>query len=122
METEAGVPTIDVVATDYAFTVPPRATRGRTSFVLTNDGKEAHFLSINKLMDGVTLDEAMMSEDPSTVTDGSWETNLAAPGGNDEEVITFDLESGTYALFCFIPGPTGEPHAALGMHAQIIVT
>lgn len=122
METEPGIPTIEVVATDYAFAAPPRATRGRTSFRLTNDGKEAHFLSLNKLKDGVTLEEAMMSEDPAAVTEGSWDTNLAAAGGEDEEVITVDLEPGTYALFCFIPGPTGEPHAFMGMQAQIIVS
>ncbi len=121
MELESDAQRIDVVATDYQFAVQAKAAAGRTSFVLSNNGKEAHFLSINKLKEGVTLEEAMAAEDPSTVTEGSWDSNLAAPGGDDEEVITIDLEPGTYALFCFIPGAEGNPHAFMGMQAQIVV-
>lgn len=121
-EVEASATRIDVVATDYAFDVPHTASAGRTSFVLSNHGKEAHFVEISKLKPGVTLDEAMSAEDPSTVTEGGWGTGIAAPGGEDEEVVTFDLEPGTYALMCFIPGPGGTPHAFMGMQAEIVVS
>ena len=115
---------VDVVATDYAFDIPATLEAGRTSFVLTNDGKEAHFLLIVKLAEGVTLDEAMAVEDPEGMIEGEWETvGLAAPGGEDEETITFDLEPGTYGALCFIPGPDGQtPHAFMGMQLEFTVS
>ena len=112
---------IDVVATDYAFDIPA-VEAGRTSFVLTNDGHEAHFLLLVKLAEGVTLEQAMASEDPTGMIEGEWETGLAAPGGEDEEVITFDLEPGTYGALCFISGPDGTPHAFMGMQKEFTVS
>ena len=120
-EIEADAARVDVVATDYAFKFDGPIAAGRTSFVLTNEGKEAHFLLVAKLKEGVTVEEALAMEDPEAVIEGEWETGAAAPGGDDEEVITFDLEPGTYALLCFIPSADGTPHAALGMHAELIV-
>src|SRR5262245_36691218 len=73
LEVEDGAARVDVTATDYAFDVPA-VEAGRTSFVLTNQGHEAHFLYIVKLADGVTLDEAMQASDPTGVIEGEWET------------------------------------------------
>ena len=53
-EPESPAPDINVVATDFAFDVGT-VEAGRTSFVLTNDGIEAHFLLVFKLAEGVTL-------------------------------------------------------------------
>lgn len=119
-EVEDGVAGVDVVATDYAFDIPA-VESGRTSFVLTNDGEEAHFLLIVKLADGVTLAEAMESEDDSMIV-GEWDTGLAAPGGEDEEVVTFDVEPGNYGALCFVAGPDGTPHAFMGMQMEFTVT
>lgn len=64
----------------------------------------------------------MQAEDPSGMLEGDWSTNLAAPGGEDDEVITFDLEPGNYAALCFIPGPDGTPHAFMGMQKEFTVS
>lgn len=120
-EIEADAARVDVVASDYAFKFEEPIAAGRTSFVLTNEGEEAHFLLVSKIKDGVTVEEALAMEDPEAVIEGEWETGLAAPGGDDEEVITFDLEPGTYALLCFISSADGTPHAFLGMQAELIV-
>jgi hypothetical protein len=106
---------VAVTAIEYDFTYDEPIEAGRTSFVLTNDGAEAHFLGVGKLKEGVTLDDALQSEDSSAVLDGEWDSDLAAPGGDDEEVITFDLEPGEYAFVCFIPSADGTPHAFQGM-------
>jgi plastocyanin len=63
----------------------------------------------------------MASEDDSLV-EGFWGTGMAAPGGADEEVVTFDLQPGTYGLVCFVPSADGTPHAMLGMATQITVS
>lgn len=120
-EIEADAARVDVVAKDYAFEAPSTLAAGRTSFVLTNQGAEAHFLLVSKLKDGVSMEEALAMEDPSAVIEGEWETGLAAAGGADEEVITLDLLPGTYALLCFIPNAEGTPHAFMGMTAELVV-
>jgi hypothetical protein len=117
---EADATRIDVVATDYAFDIPA-IEAGRTSFVLTNEGHEAHFLLIVKLVEGVTLAQALESEDDSMI-EGIWETGLAAPGGADDEVISFDVEPGNYGALCFISGPDGTPHAFMGMQKEFTVS
>jgi hypothetical protein len=111
---------VAVTATDYAFEVDGEVTAGRTTFTVTNNGAEAHFLGIGKLKDGVTVDQALEAEDPATVLDGEWDTNLASAGG-DEESVTFDVEPGEYALVCFIPDAEGTPHAFLGMVTPLTV-
>lgn len=116
---EDGAARVDVNSIDYTFEIPA-VEAGRTSFVLTNNGHEAHFLAIFKLAEGATLEQAMQSEDDSLI-EGVWETGVAAPGGEDEEVITFDLEPGTYGVACFIAGPDGTPHAFMGMHGEFVV-
>ena len=111
---------VDVVASDYAFELLA-VEAGRTSFVLTNEGHEAHFLLIVKLAEGVTLQQAMESEDDSMI-EGLWETGLAAADGTDEEAITFDVEPGNYGALCFIPAPDGTPHAFMGMQSEFTVS
>ncbi len=119
-EIEDDAARVDVSAIDYGFEIG-EVSSGRTSFVLTNDGAEAHFLGISRLADGVTLDDLLASENSDGLTLGDWETGIAAPGGSDEEVITFDAEPGEYVLYCFLPGPDGTPHAFSGMAVPIII-
>ena len=121
-EIEPDATRVDVVAKDYEFEVAPTLAAGRTSFVLTNQGEEAHFLLVSKLKDGVPMNEALAMEDPSGVIEGEWESGLAAAGGTDEEVITLDLEPGTYALLCFISNADGTPHAFMGMATEVVVS
>jgi plastocyanin len=63
----------------------------------------------------------MESEDDAA-SENSWQSYIAAPGGDDEEVLTFDLTPGTYGLVCFISGADGTPHAFMGMTEEITVT
>ena len=45
-----------------------------------------------------------------------------APPGEEQTILLQDLEVGTYTIYCFIPAPDGEPHAAKGMITQLTVT
>ena len=87
-EIEPDAVRVDVHATDYAFDIGEVAS-GRTSFVLTNDGSETHEMLVVKLADGVTLDDALQADGEQGTVDESWQTNLAAPG-KDEEPVTFE--------------------------------
>jgi len=120
-EIEADANRVDVVAKDFSFEIPTEIPAGRTSFVLTNHGAEAHFLAVVKLAEGVTMEQALAAEDPEGMIEGEWGTDLAFPDGEDEEAITFDLEPGHYGVACFIPTTDGTPHAMKGMTAEFTV-
>lgn len=118
-EPDADAEQVEVIATEYdfAFDAPPP---GAVSFVMSNEGDEHHFMGIGKLNQGVTLDEALQADDPSSVTELLAESDVAGPG--EEAVLTFeDLEPGTYGMVCFIPAPDGEPHAFKGMAIEFEV-
>lgn len=125
MEVDPAANRVDIVAVDYAFEGPSTVAAGPTSFVLRNDGDEAHFLLVAQIADGHTMEEALSYEgDPAEaglITGVEVESDLAAPGG-DEEVANLDLEPGTYAMLCFIPAADGTPHAFMGMASELIVT
>ena len=118
---------VDVTAKEYTFDFDTDVSAGRVSFVMTNAGKETHFMSFTKINDGHTLAEALAyeggdPEDAGIVSDAGPDSGLAAPGGKDEEVVTGDLEPGSYAMLCFIPGPDGQPHAFKGMAVPFTVS
>jgi uncharacterized cupredoxin-like copper-binding protein len=111
---------VDVSATEYDFTFDPPSA-GAVSFVMSNDGEEAHYMGIGKLRDGVTLEEALEADDPDEVTEWTADSLVAGPGG--EAVLTVeDLEPGEYGMVCFLPAPDGTPHAFLGMAVPFTVT
>ena len=119
---------VDVTAVEYEFQGPESVPAGVTSFVLTNDGVEAHFLNVVGLAEGHTVEELIAAyqtedenDDAGLVTDVDEFSDLAAPGGEDEEVINMTLESGTYAMLCFISDAEGTPHAFRGMARQFTV-
>lgn len=122
-EQEDGATVVDVVATDFAFTLGSDAIApGRTSLVLTNDGEEAHFIQLFKLAEGATMEQVMSSQDGGDgLIDGSWDSGVAAPGGADEEALTLDLEPGNYGIACFVSGADGTPHAFMGMTSEFTV-
>ncbi len=115
-----------VLATDYAFALPP-LTAGRRTLVFRNAGAQMHFGAFLAFPEGV--DEAGARQAMDAV--------LAAPGGPRPEGVpepsdaayagpfpprgggTFaiDLKRGrTYAVVCFLPDRAGgPPHVAKGM-------
>lgn len=104
---------VEVTAVEYDFQFDAPSP-GAVSFVMTNEGEEPHFMGIGKLLEGVTVEEAIKADDPSEVTEWTADSAVAAPG--EEAVLSFEnLEPGEYGMVCFIPGPDGEPHAYKGM-------
>lgn len=120
-EIESDAQRVDVTAVDFDFQFEGPIEAGRTSFVLDNQGSQAHFLLIVKLADGLDLQTALEAEDDSSFV-GIWESGMAASGGTDEEVVTFDLEPGNYGMLCWLPGADGVPHVFQGMAVPFTVS
>jgi hypothetical protein len=118
-ELDSSAAKVDVKATEFTF-VAGTVAAGKTSFVLTNEGKQTHYLGVVKLDDGVELADALASEDGAGVA-AEWDSNLAAAGG-DTEYLTVDLEPGSYGFVCFLPDTDGTPHAFKGMAVPFTVS
>lgn len=125
---------VKVSTVDYDFKgLPKELPAGKTSFDLTNKGKELHEIVLLSKNAGVTesFDDllALPEEEARTKVTG---TSLAfAPPGEDDYGVV-DLAKGEYVAVCFIPegltseeaepSPDAKPHFLLGMKQEITVT
>lgn len=117
VEPDAQQVAVSAVEYDFVFEAP---SAGRTSFVMTNDGEESHFMFLVAIAEGVTFEEAFAAEGEGGTIVGEAESDVATPGG--EAVLTVDLEPGDYGMLCFITAPDGEPHADKGMAVPFTVS
>ena len=146
----AGTDVVEVTALDYAFQAPDEIASGWTTFRLKNEGAEHHFMLLNRLPDGKTLEEygREVGLPFETVWDSlrtgamdkaeagqllgqllpAWYASvqqmggpgLVAAGGTGE--TTVNLEPGTYVMECYVKTADGEFHSSLGMARLLIVT
>ena len=109
------IPTVMVMASDYAFQMPDTLAAGVTTFRLMNHGQEVHHLTLIRLADGQTMADFLksMQGPPPAGIAFKGGPNVAGPGGAVE--ATLDLQPGNYVAICAIPSPDGQPHAAKGM-------
>jgi uncharacterized cupredoxin-like copper-binding protein len=117
------IPSVMVMASDYAFQMPDTLSAGVTSFRLMNHGKEMHHLTLIRLAEGMTVaDLAKMQPNAPLPAGLTFEggPNYSAPGGAIEAVV--DLKPGNYAAVCAIPSPDGVMHMAKGMVHPFVVT
>ena len=107
---------VDVAATEYAFTFdPPKA--GSVSFVMHNQGGEAHLMSLGRLREGRSLSDAIKNVD---AIEWAVESAVAQPG-KDAVLTIGDLKPGEYDLVCFLTATDGQRHAMKGMAVQFTV-
>ena len=118
-----GAQVVPVTAVDFAFEgLPAEIPAGPTSFEFTNDGEAAHEMAVFKLGEGVDLDALLASEEePSEEDAQEVGFTFAPPGEGGVYLNADDLQPGTYAVVCFIPGPEGKPHYELGMKTTFTV-
>jgi hypothetical protein len=140
---------VEVTALDYAFDAPDEIPSGWTTFRLTNEGKEHHFLLLQQLPDGKTLEEYL--EEIGAPFDSVWHElqgglgkaeagallgqllpgwfasvkqlggpGLVAPGGVAQTSVK--LEPGTYVMECYVKTADGVFHGMLGMARVLTVT
>ena len=109
-----------IEATEYDFTAT-QLEAGSQPVLFTNAGAEPHHLAAAPLKPGKTeadVKEFLETEKgPSPIVESkSFDTALVS--GGESEVVDLRLESGEYALLCFVPDRTGGPaHVSKGMIA-----
>lgn len=123
-----GATVVEITGVEYAFEgVPETLPAGLTALGFTNGGEEAHEMVVGKLAEGVTTDQiveaAQGDGDPreqGLIEEVGGTLGPREPGG-EKTYVNAELAPGNYAMFCFVPGPEGKPHAALGMSARFTV-
>ena len=114
----------EIDATEYAFE-PTALEAGSQPVLLENDGAEPHHLVAAPLKPGKTIADVkdfiktQKGESPIVERDSF---NTAIVSGGESEVVDIRLESGDYALLCFVSDRAGgPPHVAKGMAAVTTV-
>ncbi len=122
----AGANVVTVVTHEYAFTMPDTIPSGLTTFVLRDEGKEEHHMTLMKVDSGKTLDDVFtaLKAGPEAAPP-RWLApvggpNAPMPGGTSN--ATLELAPGNYVALCMIPAADKAPHFAHGMVKWLVVT
>lgn len=131
---------VDVKAIEYAFSLDAGEAPAKLAFKFTNQGKEAHEITLFKAPDAIDVSAA---QNALANVDGQKLDNapagyavdhltFAEPGQSIDVAFAEPLAAGTYVLACFIPqggfneqgpvDPNGKPHIQLGMINLLKVT
>ena len=123
LEPTPGAPVVPVTGMDYEFVgIPAEIPAGPVSLSFENLGDAAHEMLVLRLGDGFTLDEILALEgEPTEEQATEFGVTFGAPG-DPISYVNGDLQPGTYAVVCFIPGPGGKPHFELGMKTTFAVS
>lgn len=107
-----------VEAREYSFT-GAGLTAGRGQVTFDNAGEEPHHLVAAPIKPGKTIGDVrtfIKTEKGAPPFDEEKTFDTAILSGGTSAVIDVDLQSGDYALLCFIPDRAGgPPHAVKGM-------
>lgn len=117
---------ISVNLTEYSFEMPTSLAAGPHIWQISNTGAQPHFLDLQELPDGTTLDQVMdllgfaFTGTPAAPALGLEDTRdlYATPNLSPGQTvwIEVDLAPGTYGVACFVPDQASQaPHALMGM-------
>lgn len=98
---------------------------GSNPVLIDNRGSEPHFVLATPIKQGRTIAdvrEFVRSEKGEPPIDEAAGVSTAVIDGGEKQAVQLDLESGNYALLCFVPDRKGgPPHAFKGMVSQAVV-
>lgn len=114
-----------VEASEYAFKSEAPLEAGSRQILFDNAGAQPHHMLAAKLIGEATIEDvekAFKSKGGKPpLLEKSLQTTAVVEGG-EGQVVTWDLEPGRYAFFCFISDREGgPPHALKGMVDEIEV-
>jgi plastocyanin len=113
--------TVEITLVDYAF--EPSAVEvaaGVVTFEATNGGSENHELAFLPGGGDVPRTEDGAPDEDALADAGAFELEAFGPGQSCD--ATYDLEPGTYTLFCIVAAADGETHYDKGMAGVLTVT
>lgn len=122
----AAEPKADVTVSmkDFHFTMPAEVKAGKQVWKILNDGPQPHEITLIKLAEGKTLEDAYAwygkpeGPPPFQMFGGMQAMSVGAPAA----FINLDLQPGNYVATCDIPDPaSGKPHSELGMLMPFVV-
>jgi uncharacterized cupredoxin-like copper-binding protein len=127
---EANQLTITTNGMAYDISGSPRP--GHIDITFDNPDDIAHEAQIFRLADGKTVadlladlqsggEEAAAADLAGDPEDMAYGTPALLYGGQSTEVVSDQIDAGDYAVVCFLPGPDGTPHVAMGMAAGFTV-
>ena len=119
------LPTLKIIATDFAFAGPEKTKGGAMRVELTNAGKQPHHVLIVRITGTRSYEDIQAianqgSSYPSWFT-AFGGTGSVAPGQTGSAFV--DLPTGSYALLCVLDdAATHKDHGHLGMVRRLTVT
>lgn len=112
--------TLDLTLTDYAFEPSEiTADAGVVTFATTNVGEEAHELAFLPGGGEVPFTDEGVPDEDALAEAGAFELEAYSPGQSCN--ATYDLEPGTYTMFCIVEAADGETHYEKGMQGALTV-
>jgi len=126
----SSINTLQVEAKDYSYDIGGTPHAGLVTITFKNTGQYAHEMSLSKLKDGKTMAnvKAAFAQPDGEVAAQALlenpEAELSGPatiGPNLSVTTSAKLGAGHYVVTCFLPGPDGMPHVAMGMLGEVTI-
>ena len=116
----SGSETVTSKGVDYAYDMPSTVPGGLTRIDYVNGGAQYHEWALAQIKPGHTATDlkAYLDKHGGNGAPPPWVNDVGGVGvmsPGQRIGITRDLKPGHYAFICFLPGPGGKPHYALGM-------
>jgi plastocyanin len=113
--------TVDIELNEYSFDPSEvEVGAGIVTFAATNAGAENHELAFLPGGGEIPLTDDGAPDEDALSDAGAFELEAFGPGQTCN--ATYELEAGTYTLFCIVEAADGETHAAKGMLGELTVT
>jgi hypothetical protein len=131
---------VEIGMAEMYFEVPDSFASGPQVWKAVNNGLQVHHIVVASVPEGTTEDDvlelvaAFFAGPPASPAAGATpvETSLAEEdfqeffftpplSSGQANWNALDLDSGTYAIVCYMPDPTGQSHVMLGMIEIIVV-
>lgn len=110
-----------MVLRDYEFDPSEiEVAAGTVTFEASNEGSENHELAFLPGGGDVPLTDDGAPDEEALGEAGAFE--LEAFGPDSTCNATYELEAGTYTIFCIVEAADGETHADKGMLGELTVT